>query len=47
MRIAELREYAGRRGGQIVEEFSDRGQSGCKERGQHSIGSCPTLAVDE
>src|SRR5579862_4573061 len=31
MQLAELREYAGRRGWQIVEEFADRGVSGCKE----------------
>jgi len=31
MQLAELREYAGRRGWQIVEEFTDQGISGCKE----------------
>jgi DNA invertase Pin-like site-specific DNA recombinase len=31
MQLAELREYAGRRGWQIVEEFTDLGVSGCKE----------------
>lgn len=31
MRLAELREYAGRRGWQIVEEFTDLGVSGCRE----------------
>lgn len=31
MQLSELREYAGRRGGQIVEEFTDQGVSGCKE----------------
>jgi DNA invertase Pin-like site-specific DNA recombinase len=31
MQLAELREYAGRRGWQIVEEFADQGVSGCKE----------------
>jgi DNA invertase Pin-like site-specific DNA recombinase len=31
MQLSELREYAGRRGWQIVEEFSDQGVSGCKE----------------
>src|ERR1700686_4006115 len=31
MQLAELREYAGRRGLQIVEEFTDQGVSGCKE----------------
>jgi DNA invertase Pin-like site-specific DNA recombinase len=31
MQLAELREYAGRRGWQIVEEFTDQGVSGCKE----------------
>jgi DNA invertase Pin-like site-specific DNA recombinase len=31
MQLAELREYAGRRGWQIVEEFTDQGMSGCKE----------------
>lgn len=31
MQLAELREYAGRRGWQIVEEFADEGVSGCKE----------------
>jgi len=31
MQLAELREYAGRRGWQIVEEFVDQGVSGCKE----------------
>src|SRR5450631_29486 len=31
MQLAELREYAGRRGWQIVNEFTDQGVSGCKE----------------
>jgi site-specific DNA recombinase len=31
MQLAELREHAGRRGWQIVEEFTDQGVSGCKE----------------
>jgi DNA invertase Pin-like site-specific DNA recombinase len=31
MQLAELREYAGRRGWQIVEEYIDQGVSGCKE----------------
>jgi hypothetical protein len=31
MQLAELREYAGRRGWEIVEEFTDHGVSGCKE----------------
>ena len=31
MQLAELREYAERRGWQIVEEFTDLGVSGCKE----------------
>ena len=31
MQLAELREYAGRRGWQIVEEFTDQGVSSCKE----------------
>jgi DNA invertase Pin-like site-specific DNA recombinase len=31
MQLVELREYAGRRGWQIVEEFTDQGVSGCKE----------------
>jgi DNA invertase Pin-like site-specific DNA recombinase len=31
MQLAELGEYAGRRGWQIVEEFTDQGVSGCKE----------------
>src|SRR5271157_1942273 len=31
MQLAELREYAGRRGWEIVEEFTDQGVSGCKE----------------
>ena len=31
LQLAELREYAGRRGWQIVEEFTDQGVSGCKE----------------
>jgi DNA invertase Pin-like site-specific DNA recombinase len=31
MQLSELREYAGRRGWKIVEEFTDRGVSGCKE----------------
>jgi DNA invertase Pin-like site-specific DNA recombinase len=31
MQLAELREYAGRRGWQVVEEFTDRGVSGCRE----------------
>lgn len=31
MQLAELREYAGRRGWQIVEEFTDQGVSGCNE----------------
>ena len=31
MQLAELREYAGRRGWQIVEEFIDQGVSGCQE----------------
>src|SRR5271167_2112435 len=31
MQLSELREYAGRRGWQIVEEFVDQGVSGCKE----------------
>src|SRR3954471_716514 len=31
MQLSELREYAGRRGWQIVEEFTDQGLSGCKE----------------
>jgi site-specific DNA recombinase len=35
MQLAELREYAGRRGWQIVEEFTDQGVSGCKESGRH------------
>jgi predicted site-specific integrase-resolvase len=31
MQLSELREYAGRRGWQIVEEFTDQEVSGCKE----------------
>jgi DNA invertase Pin-like site-specific DNA recombinase len=31
MQLSELREYAARRGWQIVEEFTDQGVSGCKE----------------
>jgi DNA invertase Pin-like site-specific DNA recombinase len=31
MQLSELREYVGRRGWQIVEEFTDQGVSGCKE----------------
>jgi len=31
MQLAELREYAGRRGWQVVEEFTDQGVSGCRE----------------
>ena len=31
MQLAELREYAGRRGWQIIEEFTDQGVSGCRE----------------
>jgi DNA invertase Pin-like site-specific DNA recombinase len=31
MQLAELREYAARRGWQIVEEFTHQGVSGCKE----------------
>ena len=31
MQLAELREYAGRRGWQVIEEFTDQGVSGCKE----------------
>jgi len=31
MQLAELRDYAERRGWQIVEEFTDQGMSGCKE----------------
>jgi len=31
MQLSELREYAGRRGWQIIEEFTDQGVSGCKE----------------
>ena len=31
MQLAELREYAGRRGWQIVEEFTDQGVSGCRQ----------------
>jgi predicted site-specific integrase-resolvase len=40
MQLAELREYAGRRGWQIVEEFTDQGVSGSKESiTAHSSGS--------
>src|ERR1039458_4679284 len=31
MQLGELREYAGRRGWEIVEEFTDQGWSGSKE----------------
>jgi len=31
MQLAELREYAGRRGWEIVDEFTDQGVSGCRE----------------
>src|SRR2546423_4074214 len=31
IQLAELREYAGRRSWEIVEEFTDQGVSGCKE----------------
>jgi DNA invertase Pin-like site-specific DNA recombinase len=31
MQLSELREYAARRGWQIVEEFTEQGVSGCKE----------------
>jgi DNA invertase Pin-like site-specific DNA recombinase len=31
MQLTELREYAGRRGWQIVDEFTDQGVSGCQE----------------
>ena len=31
MQLAELREYAGRRGWEIVEEFTVQGVSDCKE----------------
>src|SRR5947207_15720847 len=45
MQLTELREYAGRRGWQIVEEFTDQGVSGCRNRGRVSIGLCSTPAV--
>ena len=31
MQLSELREYSERRGWQVVEEYTDRGMSGCKE----------------
>jgi len=31
MQLAELREYAARRGWQVIEEYTDQGVSGCKE----------------
>src|SRR2546423_15004014 len=31
MQLSELREYSERRGWQVVEEYTDRGGSGCKE----------------
>ncbi len=31
MQLAELREYADRRGWQVIEEYTDQGVSGCKE----------------
>jgi DNA invertase Pin-like site-specific DNA recombinase len=31
MQLRELREYAGRRGWQIADEYTDQGVSGCKE----------------
>src|SRR3984957_13489066 len=31
MQLAELREFAGRRGWQVIEELTDQGVSGCKE----------------
>jgi site-specific DNA recombinase len=31
MQLRELREYAGRRGWQIADEYIDQGVSGCKE----------------
>jgi len=45
MQLAELREYAARRGWQIVEEFTDRGVSGCKESrpALNRLMSDPTL----
>jgi 2,4-dienoyl-CoA reductase-like NADH-dependent reductase (Old Yellow Enzyme family) len=40
MQLAELREYAGRGGWQVVEEFTDQGVSGCKEsQAQHIIAT--------
>ena len=36
MQLAELREYARRRGWQIVEEFTDQGVSGSRNRGRRS-----------
>ena len=45
MQLAELREYAARRGWQIVEEFTDQGVSGCKESrpALNRLMSDPTL----
>ena len=34
MQLAELREYAGRRGWRIVEEFTDQGESGLDHAGE-------------
>ena len=31
MQLSELREYAGRRGWEVIDEFTDQGVSGCKE----------------
>jgi hypothetical protein len=45
MQLAELREYAGRRGWQITEEFIDQGVSGCKESrpgGCWQVCRCPS-----
>jgi len=38
MQLAELREYAGRRGWQIVEEFTDQGVRDVGSRDRRSIG---------
>ena len=38
MQLAELREYAGRRGWQIIEEFTDQGYRAARSHGQRLIG---------
>jgi hypothetical protein len=47
MQLSELCEYAGRRGWQLTEKYTDQGCRAARSGVLHSTGSCQTPAADE